>query len=160
MTDEQVRLTPLEVGLAVALGQRDRESLVRGAEGGEARRQEPRRPLIRHDPHGRAPVVTERGAAAIDRARGLRHTLRERHQLLAVAREAMTVRSALEQAPAEALLELPQVTRDGRLADAQRVRGTPQAAGLGDGEEDAQIVPLHGTSLVQALRIRSGAHRS
>ena len=59
----------------------------------------------------------------------------------------MTIRRALEQARAQALLELTEVPDDCRLAEAERTRGPSQAAGLGNGEKDVQIVLLHAVSL-------------
>jgi len=56
----------------------------------------------------------------------------------------MPVRRALEQADAETLLELAQVTDHGRLTVAEHPRGPAKAAGLCDREKDAKIVPLHG----------------
>ena len=73
----------------------------------------------------------------------------------------MTVGRALEQASLEGLLELAEMADDGGLAEMQRTRGAPQATGLGHGEEDAQIVPLHAGSVTTSLAtdllpIRSG----
>ncbi len=44
----------------------------------------------------------------------------------------------------ERLLECRDLARDGGLAEVQRVAGMGEAAGLGDGVEDAQLVPVHG----------------
>jgi len=55
----------------------------------------------------------------------------------------MTIRCALEQSRSQALLELAQVADDRGLAEAEHTGSSPQAAGLGDGEKDPEIVPLH-----------------
>jgi len=76
----------------------------------------------------------------------------------------MTIRSALEEPSAQTLLELTQVPDDRGLAEAEHASSPPQAAGLGDGEKDPEIVPLHGAQISnfkgpKALRMRSGAIR-
>src|SRR5262249_62167922 len=63
------------------------------------------------------------------------------------AGQPVAVRPPLEQPGAEGLLELSQMPHHGGLAQAQRPRRAAQAARLSQGEEHAQIVPLHAASL-------------
>jgi hypothetical protein len=75
----------------------------------------------------------------------------------------MTIRCALEQSSSQALLELAQVADDRGLAEAEHTGGPPQAAGLGDGEKDPEIVPLHRARLATSKgrpRSECGAGRS
>ena len=103
----------------------------------QVRREETRNPLAGGQAHHAAGVIPEGHPATVDGGGGVGHALCHRQQVLAPLRQAMTLRGALEEARAQALLELTQVSDDGRLAEAERPRGPPQAAGLGDGEKDA-----------------------
>ena len=68
------------------------------------------------------------------------------HQLLAGGSQRVAGRAALEQDQAERRLERGHPPRRGGLADAQRAPGRERAAGAGDGEEIAKVVPVeHGT---------------
>jgi hypothetical protein len=58
----------------------------------------------------------------------------------------MPIRRVLEQPGAHAQLELVEVPPDGRLSESQRTRRLAQAAALGHGEVDSQIVPWHAPS--------------
>ena len=61
----------------------------------------------------------------------------------------MPVGRALEEACAQRLFELAQSADDGGLAEAQRPARPPQASRLGDSQEHAQVVPLHGAPYQQ-----------
>src|SRR6185369_8821000 len=163
MRDPEIGLTPIQVRLVVGLDELDRQVPVPGAQAPQTRREKARRPFPGGDAHDAGSVVTEGHPPPIDGRRRLGHALRHRHEVLAALRQPMTVRRALEQARAETLLELAQVTDDRRLAVAEHARGPPQAAGLRDREKDAEIVPLHGARLATSpgpTRSESGAGRS
>ena len=128
-----------------------------------SRGEKARRPFPGGDTHDATAVVAEGHPPAIDGGGRFGHVLCHRHEVLAALRQPMTVRGALEEARAQALLELPQVADDGGLAETEHPRGAAQAAGLGDGEEDAKIVPLHGARLATSTAStcsESGAGRS
>jgi len=59
-------------------------------------------------------------------------------QLLAIARKPDAARIALEQRPAEQLLQAPDVLAHGRLREIYPFRGDGEAAGLAHGDEAAQ----------------------
>ncbi len=145
--NEQVSLSAIEVGLHVRLVQLDREVTMRSRKISQVRREETRNPLAGGQAHHAAGVIPEGHPATVDGGGGVGHALCHRQQVLAPLRQPMTIRRALEEARGQALLELTQVPDDCRLAEAERPRGPPQAAGLSDGEKDAQVVPLHAVSL-------------
>src|SRR6266542_4406028 len=163
VANEKIGLAPIEIGVEMTFGERDGEIAVRVGQRRQTRREESRGPFARHDADRAPDVAAESGAAPIDCRRGLRHALRHRQELLAFARQAMPIRRALEQPGAHAQLELVEVPSDGRLSESQRTRRLAQAAALGDGEENPQIIPLHAPSLANArkrkgvLRIRNAA---
>src|SRR5918993_473257 len=63
---------------------------------------------------------------------------------------AVAVGRALEQAGADAALELAQVASDRGLPEAQRAGRAAQAARLRDREKHPQVVPLHAASLASS----------
>src|SRR5207249_12219863 len=76
----------------------------------------------------------------------------------------MAIGRPLEESRAQALLELTQAADHRGLPEAERPSGPSEAAGLGDGENDSQVVSLHARQLSNfarrhSLRIRSGAIR-
>jgi hypothetical protein len=150
VANEEVGLAPIEIGIEMTLGERDGKTTVRVGQRRPPRREESRGPFARHDAGCAPDVAAEGGASPIDCRRGGRHALRQRQELLAFARQAMPIRRALEQPGAHGPLELVEVPPDGRLSESQRARRLAQAAGLGDGEEDPQVVPLHAPSLAGA----------
>jgi len=141
--NQEISLSPIQVRLAVSLHQLDGEVPMGIAQARQPRREEARRPFSRGHPYDAAPVVAEGHPPAVDRGRRVGHALSHRHEVLATLREPMTIRGALEQSGAQALLELAQVADHRGLAEAEHTSGAPQAAGLGDGEKDSEIVPLH-----------------
>jgi len=72
----------------------------------QVRREEARNPLAGGHAHHAAGVIPEGHPATVDGGSGVGHALRHRQQVLAPLRQAMTIRSALEEARAQALLEL------------------------------------------------------
>src|SRR2546427_1247863 len=125
--------------------------------------EEPRNPLAGGHAYHSAGVIPEGQPAALDGGGGVGHALRHRQQMLAPLRQAVAVRRALENARAQALLELTQVADHRGLAHSERASGSPQAAGLGDGEKHAKVIPAHGASLATSTGstcFESGAGRS
>ena len=159
----QIGFTPIQIRLAVRLGQLDREVGVPGAQAPQARGEEARRPFARGDPHDATAVVAEGHPPAIDGRGRFGHALRHRHEVLAPLRQPMTIRGALEQPCAQALLELTEMADHRGLAEAEHASGPSQAPGLGDGEKHPEIVPLHGARLATSkgrTRSECGAGRS
>jgi hypothetical protein len=134
---------------------------LRSGQAGQSGGEKPRGPLAGRHAHDPIALIAEGRAPAVDGGGGLGHALGHRQQILSPPSQPMASGSALEEAHAERLFELAQAPDDRGLAEVQRAGGAPQAAGLGHGEKDAQIVPLHADRLATprvrpVLRIRSG----
>src|SRR2546428_205790 len=104
--NERISLSAVEVGLHVRLVQLDREVAMRARQVSQVRREEARNPLAGGHAHHAAGVIPEGHPATVDGGGGVGHALRHRQQVLAPLRQPMTIRGALEQARAQALLEL------------------------------------------------------
>ena len=107
------------------------------------------------DPHGAEP--DRRGDAQIARRLGggvgqqrlggreLVHDLARRaEQHLALLGQHEAARVAVEQRDLQLLLQRRHLPADSRLAHAQRFTRMGEAAGLGGGMKDAELVPVHG----------------
>src|SRR5215831_14489230 len=77
--------------------------------------------------------------------RELVHDLARRaEQHLALLGQHQSTRVAVKERDLELLLQRRYLSTDSRLAHAQRLTGVGEAAGLGGGMEDAELVPIHG----------------
>ena len=132
MTDEQIGLAPVEIGIDVRFRELDRQAGMRRDQGGEAGREESRAPLSARHANDAVGAVGQRRTPAIDGRRRVGHALRERQQGLSRGREPVAVLRALEQPRADALLETLHVTHDRRLTELEHARGAAEATGLGE----------------------------
>ena len=77
--------------------------------------------------------------------RELVHDLARRaEQHLALLGQHQAAGMAVEERDLQLLLERADLPADGRLAHAQRLTGMGEAAGLGGGMKDAELIPVHG----------------
>ena len=76
---------------------------------------------------------------------------------LALLGQDQSARVAVEQRHAQALLERADLAAHRRLAEIQRLAGMGEAAGLGDGMEDPQLVPIHAGHAAYSAALKEAA---
>ena len=143
--DRDVGLAHGEVELLLGGDQRDADLGIEVEELAEPRRQ----PVDADAERGRHLQLAVRPLAGVGQlgARGLElheHFVRGAVEQLALFGEDQPARVAVKQRDAELLFERADLPRHRRLRQPELLAGMREAAGLGGGVEDLQLVPVHG----------------
>ena len=140
--DQEIGLAARQVGQRVARDHLEFDLPQLAPELAGIARDQRRGRLLRRQAHRAAHRVAEARAATVDGLRRLLHRLGVGQQFLARAGRHEAVGQAIEQAGADLLLERADAPRHGRMADAQRLGRRRQRAFAGEGEKDAEVVPV------------------
>src|SRR5216683_5626990 len=142
LADQEVGLAPRQVGERVARDHLELDVAQPAAQPGEMARDQVGHRLAGRQAHDAAHRVAEPGAAAMDRQRRFFHRLGVGQKLLAGRGRHEAVGQALEQARPDLLLQRLHAARHGGMADAQRLGRRGQRALAGQGQENAEVVPV------------------
>ena len=153
--DRHVGLAHGEIELLVGGEQRDADVGIEVEELADPRRQ----PVDADAGRGGDLQLAVRPLAAVGQLGARRfqlheHFMRGAEEQLALLGEDQAARMAVEQRDPELLLERADLPRHRRLRQAELLARMGEAAGLGGGVEDLELVPIHGCSLSLAVTRR------
>jgi len=140
--DQQVGLPLGEVGRDVGHRNLELDALMVLAQGPQMAGHEGGHGLVDRDAHGPEVGAREPGRAAVDGLGGALHLLGVVQQFEGGFRRLKAVRQPVEQLGTDRVLQRLDAARDGGVADLQAFGGRRQAALLGQGHEDPEVVPI------------------